>query len=152
MENDPIFQPLKFRNLEVKNRIFRSNISGRFDNYDGSGTPARLNWEERFARGGAGAILTAHTPVSVRGRVLTNYAMIDRDERIPFFREMARVVHRHDCRLIMQLSHAGRQQDGRGVENEGLPSLTSSPGVDYFNGFSGRAMTPEEIRAVVRQF
>jgi 2,4-dienoyl-CoA reductase-like NADH-dependent reductase (Old Yellow Enzyme family) len=152
MENDPIFQPLKFRNLEVKNRIFRSNISGRFDNYNGSGTPARLNWEERFARGGVGAILTAHTPVSVRGRVLTNYAMIDSDERIPFFREMARVVHRHDCRLIMQLSHAGRQQDGRGVENEGLPSLTSSPGVDYFNGFSGRAMTPEEIRAVVRQF
>ena len=37
MENDPIFQPLKFRNLEVKNRIFRSNLTGRFDNYNGSG-------------------------------------------------------------------------------------------------------------------
>ena len=32
MTEDLIFTPLKFRNLTVKNRIFRSNISGRFDN------------------------------------------------------------------------------------------------------------------------
>ena len=36
MPQDIIFTPLAFRNLTVKNRIFRSNISGRFDNYDGS--------------------------------------------------------------------------------------------------------------------
>jgi hypothetical protein len=34
MTEDLIFTPLKFRNLTVKNRIFRSNISGRFDNED----------------------------------------------------------------------------------------------------------------------
>jgi 2,4-dienoyl-CoA reductase-like NADH-dependent reductase (Old Yellow Enzyme family) len=57
MENDIIFEPLRFRNLTVKNRIFRSSISGRWDNYDGSGTQARINWEEKFARGGVGAII-----------------------------------------------------------------------------------------------
>ena len=51
---DVIFTPLKFRKLTVKNRIFRSSISGRFDNYDGSGTHARVNWEEKFARGAWG--------------------------------------------------------------------------------------------------
>ncbi|BDI17048.1 hypothetical protein ANSO36C_28500 [Nostoc cf. commune SO-36] len=45
MENDIIFEPLRFRNLTVKNRVFRSSISGRWDNYDGSGTQARINWE-----------------------------------------------------------------------------------------------------------
>ncbi len=54
MSADVLFEPLRFRNLEVKNRILRSNISGRFDNYDGSGTQARINWEEKFARGGVG--------------------------------------------------------------------------------------------------
>ncbi|MSV31881.1 MAG: NADH:flavin oxidoreductase, partial [Bryobacterales bacterium] len=54
---DILFQPLKFRNLELKNRLIRSNVSGRFDNYDGSGNPARINWETRFARGGVGAII-----------------------------------------------------------------------------------------------
>ena len=33
--SDVIFQPLRFKNLTVKNRIFRSNIAGRFDNDDG---------------------------------------------------------------------------------------------------------------------
>ena len=42
---DILFDSLRFRNLTVKNRIFRSNISGRFDNYDGSGNQARINWE-----------------------------------------------------------------------------------------------------------
>ena len=48
MTNDIIFQPLSFRNLTVKNRVFRSNIAGRFDNYDGSGSQVRINWEEKL--------------------------------------------------------------------------------------------------------
>ena len=59
MVYEAIFQPLVFRNLTVKNRVFRSNISGRFDNYDGSGNQARINWELKFARGGVGAIVSS---------------------------------------------------------------------------------------------
>ena len=58
MAFEAIFQPLKFKNLTVKNRVFRSNVSGRFDNYDGSGNQARINWEVKFAKGGVGAIVS----------------------------------------------------------------------------------------------
>jgi 2,4-dienoyl-CoA reductase-like NADH-dependent reductase (Old Yellow Enzyme family) len=88
--NSIIFEPLRFRNLRVKNRIFRANISGRIDNYDGSGTQARINWEEKFARGGVGAIISSHVPIHVRGRILPNYAFIDSDDRIPFWRRLGR--------------------------------------------------------------
>ena len=71
---DAIFEPLTFRNLTVKNRLFRSNISGRFDNYDGSGNQARINWETKFAKGGVGAIgahpLLLLLPVAAARRVL----------------------------------------------------------------------------------
>src|ERR1700730_5536808 len=84
MAEDIIFRPLKIgKKFEAKNRIFRSSISGKFDNYDGSGpTQARINWEEKFARGKVGAIITSYVPVASHGRILTNYAMIDCDQRI----------------------------------------------------------------------
>ena len=81
MAFDTIFQPLKFKNLTVKNRLFRSNISGRFDNYDGSGNQARINWETKFAKGGVGAIISSFVPVHLRGRIVPNYAMINSETR-----------------------------------------------------------------------
>jgi len=152
IDNDIIFRPLNFRNLAVKNRIFRSNISGRFDNYDGSGSQARINWEERFARGGVGAIVSSFVPVHIRGRILPNYATIDRDDRIPFWRKLGETVHQHDCKFILQLSHSGRQQDIGGIENLQHKALSSTSRPEPTNGFQCQAMTPEEIRQTVQQF
>ncbi len=152
MVDDVLFRPLAFRHLTVKNRLFRSSISGRIDNYDGSGTPARIAWEDRFARGGVGAIISAHVPVHIRGRILPNYATIDRDERIPFWQKVVDRVHQSDCKFILQLSHSGHQQDVGGVENLGLPALSSTNQRDFFHGFPTKAMTIAEIKEVVAQF
>lgn len=152
MEPDVLFQPLRFRCLTVKNRLFRSSISGRIDNYDGSGTPARVAWEAKFARGGVGAIISAHVPVSIRGRILPNYATIDRDERVPFWRRVIRRVHELDCKYILQLSHAGRQQDIAGVENRGKLALSSTSSTEGFHGLECQAMTIPEIHEVISQF
>lgn len=146
-----IHDPLQFRNLTVKNRVFRSNISGRFDNYDGSGNPTRINWEEKFARGGVGAIISSFVPVSIKGRIVPNYATIDRDENIPFWRQVGEAVHKYDCRFIMQLSHSGRQQDIQGVENSDI-RLSSTNNPDTFHGLKCRAMTKDEIRETVKAF
>ncbi len=149
---DPIFTPLRFRNLTVKNRLFRSSISGRIDNYDGSGTQARVNWEERFARGGVGAIISAHVPVHVRGRVLPNYAFIDDDDKIPFWRAVGDAVHRHDCAFILQISHSGRQQDIPGVENQGIVRGSATGKTDAFHGFVNRPLRIEELEEIVEWF
>lgn len=152
MPEDVIFRPLEFRNLKVKNRIFRSNISGRFGNYNGSGGQARINWEEKFARGGVGAIISSFTPVTIRGRILPNYAAIDKDDKIPFWRKVGETVHRYDCRYILQLSHSGRQQDIGGVENMTRKVLSSTNRRDPFHGILCQAMTKEEIRETVQLF
>ena len=150
MENDILFRPLSFRNLTVKNRLFRSSISGRIDNYDGSGAPARISWEAKFARGGVGAIISAHVPVQIRGRILPNYATIDRDERIPFWRKVGEAVHQFDCKFILQLSHGGRQRDIPGIEYEKGQSSTNK--ADPLHGFECKAMTKAEITETVNNF
>lgn len=149
---DVIFQPLQFRHLTVKNRLFRSSISGRYDNYDGSGNQARINWEEKFARGGVGAIISSFVPVHVRGRILPNYAMIDDDDKIPFWRRVGEKVHEYGCKFIMQLSHSGRQRDVAGVENHMRKALSSTNSKDTFHGLLCEAATKEEIQELVQYF
>ncbi len=146
-----LFAPLAFRNLTVKNRVFRSNVSGRFDNYDGSGTQTRINWELKFARGGVGAIISSFVPVAIRGRIMPNYATIDTDQRIPFWRELARQVHgESDCKYLIQLSHGGRQRDLPGIEF--AKGLSSTDKRDPLHGFECERMTLAQIREVAAAF
>jgi len=151
-DTEAIRRPLELGRLRLKNRLLRSSISGRIDNYDGSGTPARINFEERFAIGGVAAIISSHVPITPYCRVLPNYAMIDRNERIAFWTAVGVRVHAHQCHYILQLSHSGRQQDVGGVENAlRLPGgATDKP--DYFHGFRSRRMDANEIREVVKLF
>ncbi len=150
MTTDPLFQPLQFRNLMVPNRILRSNIAGRFDGYDGSGTQTRINWELKFARNGVGAIISSWVGVDLRGRIVPGYASIYRDDQIPFWRELGRQVHEHDCRYILQLAHAGRQRDVPGFEID--KALTSTGKTDPLHGFPSQKMTLEEIAQVKQHF
>ena len=147
---DILFTPLQLGSLSIKNRILRSSIAGRFDNYDGSGNQARINWELKFASGGVGAIISSFVPVQMRGRILPNYACIDSDERIPFWAEVGRRVHQHDCKFILQLSHGGRQRDVPGIE---YPlGLSSTDQDDPLHGFQAQRMTADDIAATVAAF
>lgn len=150
--NDPIFTPLRFRNLEVKNRIFRSNISGRFDNEDGSLTQTRINWECKFAAGGVGAIISSYVPVRMDGRIIAGYATIHRDDFIPLWQKLGEAVRAHGAKYIMQLSHSGRQMDIPGIHNamRKTPSPTSTP--ETLHGFLTQAMTTAEVRQMVQDF
>jgi 2,4-dienoyl-CoA reductase (NADPH2) len=148
--SDVIFEPLAFRNLTVKNRIFRSNVAGRFDNYDGSGNQVRINWELKFAKGGVGAIISSFVPVHARGRIIPNYATIHQDDRIPFWRALGEAVHQHDCKFILQLSHGGRQRDIPDLKY--AKGLSSTDKRDPLHGFECDRMTTADIKEVVAAF
>jgi 2,4-dienoyl-CoA reductase (NADPH2) len=147
---DPLFTPLRFRSLELPNRVLRSNVAGRFDNFDGSGTRTRINWEVRFARAGVGAILSAWCGVDRRGLIIPGFASIERDDRIPFWRELGKRVHEHGCRYILQLAHAGRQRDIGGIEFRSGVSSTRKR--DPLHGFAAEQATKEELRRIVQAF
>lgn len=153
-DREVIFQDWQLGRLKrrLKNRLLRSSISGTFDDYNGHGANARLNWEESFAAGGVAAIISSFVPVSVRGRILTRYAMIDADDKIPFWSQVVERVHKHDCAFILQLSHSGRQQDIGGVENLYRYALSSTCNKDFFHGIVCQSMSRADILDAVRDF
>ena len=152
MAIDVIFQPLNLGKLTIKNRILRSNISGRWDNEDGSGTQTRINWETKFARGGIGGIISSYVPVTMHGRILPNYATIHTDDFIPFWQKLGEAVHRYDCKYIMQLSHSGRQQDMPGLSNENRIALSSTSRRESLHGFPCQAMTTAQVKETIAAF
>jgi 2,4-dienoyl-CoA reductase (NADPH2) len=152
MTTDPIFTPLAFRSLTVRNRVFRSSISGRFDNEDGSLTQTRINWECRFAKAGAGAIISSYVPVRMDGRIIAGYATIHRDDFIDLWRKLGEAVHSFDCRFILQLSYSGRQMDLPGVHNQHRAAPAPTSAKEPLHGFLCRAMGAAEIERMIADF
>ena len=150
MSTSVIFEPLRLRTLEVKNRVFRSSLAGRFNNYDGTGTRTHVNWDLKFARGGVGAIISSNAPVHPRGLIVPNYAHIDDDRTIPFWRDLVERVHEHGCKYLVQLAFSGRQRDLGGIQFETGWSSTDKP--EPIHGLRCERMTVPEIRQMVDDF
>lgn len=139
--------PIEIGNVLIKNRIARSSLAGITDGEFGEVLEPRIGFEETFAQGGVGLIISSHVPIRADGRVLPNYAMIDHDDRIPEWRRLIDAVHAYDTKYFLQLSHSGRQQDLGGIQNinygQGdLDMRPPSPGsiADSFHGLTGRIL------------
>ena len=157
-----LLDPIHFRNLTVKNRVFRSSVTGRWDNYDGSGNQARVNWENKFAQGGVGAIISSYVPISREGQITPQVATIDEDSAIPFWRTVGETVHQHGCKYILQLSHSGRQRDIEGIENtqihpktkaiSPIPAPSATNQADQVNGLPANKMSHSDIHRIIQHF
>jgi 2,4-dienoyl-CoA reductase-like NADH-dependent reductase (Old Yellow Enzyme family) len=104
----------------------------------------------RFARGGVGAIVSSWCGVQRRGFIVPNYAAIDRDDTIPFWREVGERVHEHGCKYILQLAHGGRQRDIPGIEY--AKGLSSTSKTEPLHGFQSQRATPEQLREIATAF
>jgi 2,4-dienoyl-CoA reductase-like NADH-dependent reductase (Old Yellow Enzyme family) len=147
-----VLDPIKWRNFSARNRLMRSSISGRFDLEDGTPTHTRQNWESRFAAGGVGTIITSYVPVLMSGRIIAGYATIHEDRLIKPWKTITDAVHAHGSRMIMQLSHSGRQMDVPGLQNLHHVALSSTDKSESLHGFPSRAMTLGEIEHMVWSF
>ena len=103
MSAEAVFEPLQLGPLKVKNRVLRSSVAGRFDNYDGSGTQVRVNWDLKFARGGVGAIISSNAPIHAHGSIVPGYAHIDSDESIPFWRDLGEQLAVQQSELVRRV-------------------------------------------------
>lgn len=104
-----LFSPFKLKNLELKNRIAMSPMCMYSASDDGKITDwHRIHYATR-AIGGVGLIIQEATAVEKRGRITANDLGIWDDIFVSDLRNFVEHIHALDCKIAVQLAHAGRK-------------------------------------------
>lgn len=113
MEYSKLFTPMKIGNVEIKNRVVMAPMCMGFGQYNGCATETMMNYYEERAKGGVGLIFTEITRVNdITGASSYGQLGMSHDYQIPALREMAERIHKHDCKIMVELHHPGRQNLG----------------------------------------
>lgn len=102
-----ILEPIKIKNLTIKNRIVKPPFVTDVSNADGSVGDC-IKDHEALARGGVGMIVVETTavdyPLGVSG---VPRLLLTDDKFIPGFARLTKAIHKHDCVTFLQIQHAG---------------------------------------------
>lgn len=93
--------------MTLNNRFVRSATWAGMADRDGSVTPQLLKLTGDLADGGVGMIITGHAYVHPRGIHSHGQLGIDRDSLIPGLKQMTRLVHEKNGRIVAQLGYGG---------------------------------------------
>jgi len=106
---DALFEPIRLRNKEIKNRLSKGASGETCASVDGFVTEDYVEWYKQYAKGGVGLIHSGAVYPIESGKVVPFQPGLDRDDKIPGFKRVAEEVHKYDCAILAQLNHPGRQ-------------------------------------------
>jgi 2,4-dienoyl-CoA reductase-like NADH-dependent reductase (Old Yellow Enzyme family) len=130
-----LFQSLKIKNVEFKNRIVVSPMC-QYSSEDGFANDWHLVHLGSRAVGGAGLIIAEASAVSPEGRITPADLGIWKDEHIDNLKRITAFIHRQGSIAGIQLAHAGRKAScsepwngGKQIsaENGGWQTVVPSP-------------------------
>lgn len=143
-----LYQPIKLRGLELKNRVVMAPMS--LENLDhGYPTDRDVEFYRQHARGGVAAIIFANMQWDhVRFNEYSG-AIINDDKYIPSLKKITDVVHEEGAAMFAQLLHQGRY--GSKAYWNGNQTVSASAVPSRYNGFEmPRALTVDEIHDFVK--
>ena len=146
--NDPLFEPIKINQLELKNRIcmpaMHMNMAVNFEVSD-----QLIDFYAERARGGVGVITVGYATVDEYSGNVTNIGA-HKDEFIPGLKRLAQAIQENGARAVVQINHAGRYNfsfflDGKqAVAPSAVPSRMTRE--------TPRELTIDEIKEIVNRF
>lgn len=145
-----LFESMNIGKMEVKNRFVRSATAEGAADETGLITDKLFDIYRGLAEGGVGLIITGHAYVQPNGRCTRDQMGIYKDGLVPRLKELAGEVHRTspDCRIAVQITHAGRQVVRGSVSEPVAPSAVT----DTSTCVTPREMTEAEIEECMNSF
>jgi 2,4-dienoyl-CoA reductase-like NADH-dependent reductase (Old Yellow Enzyme family) len=146
-----LFSPCVIGKMSLKNRFVRSATEDWLGMSDGRITTEKMALYEQLATGGVGTIITGHAYVAhPHGRAAQKQNGIWDDKYLEGWRELARIAHAHDTRLVLQLAHAGRQTSPEIIEGE-MP-VAPSDLFDEAGAQTARALSEAELQQLAQAY
>ncbi len=147
---DALMSPGRIGSLDLRNRIVMTPMGSNLAEPDGHLSQRIIRYYEERARGGAGLLIVGVGAVAYpAGACNPNQVAISSDDYLPGLQELSERVHRHDCRIAIQLQHAGKVATRDMVV--GRPMLVPSIPPRKFGDLMNE-MTPEEAHLFTRDF
>ena len=146
-----LFTPMSVGDMTLKNRIV-STAHAEAMAEDGRPGPRLRAYHEAKARGGAAlTIIGGSTSVHPSSPASAWNMIANHDDAIvPAYRAIADVVHRHDCRIMSQLTHLGRRAQS---DNESWHVLLAPSAIpEKVHREVPHEIEPEQIAMIVTAF
>ena len=141
-----LFAPITIRNMTVKNRILMPAMHHLYTD-NGYCTKRFSEYYFRRAEGGAGLIIVGSCRFDDYGAKL-NSMSLRTDDTIPGWKEFTDGMHARDCKVAVQLYHAGRYVPKKDVPCHGdalAPSAVFCP----YTKETAPEMTGDQIKEVI---
>lgn len=104
-----VFEPIKLKQLELKNRMVVSAMVTNYCTPDGMATEKFIAYHEHKAKGGWGLIITEDYAVTPTAGGFVNLPGLWEDSQIESHRRLTDRVHRAGGKIAAQIYHAGRE-------------------------------------------
>lgn len=145
---DPLFEPIKINNLEIKNRFYMPAMHlGMASEFEV--TDQIVNFYAERARGGVGMISVGYCTIDELSGNTQNIGA-HKDEFIPGLTRLAATVKKHGARAAAQLNHAGRYNMSFFLG--GKQPVAPSPIASRMTRETPREMTSDDIRQTISAF
>ncbi len=104
-----LFEPLEIRGIRLRNRITSAPMASNTCTKTGLPTADTLEYYAPIAESGVGLGIVEHHAVHPDGRARVRQLMMDRDEAIPYQKDLSGLFSSRKVPVIVQLNHAGSQ-------------------------------------------
>ena len=152
MTNYNFLETFTFKNgVTLKNKVVMAPMTTMSSFYNGMVSKDELDYYAKRA-GGPGMVITAVANVTPNGKGFEGELSATSDEMIPSLRSLAKTIQSKGAKAVLQIFHAGRKTFARIIGGEQPVSAGTVKALYPEDSETPRALTSDEIEAIIKDF